>query len=125
MGALESHVFGVRADRSEQPDRIVFDLDPSPRSPWPAGGGTAKRTRARAGGPGRPGLREPATRVRERWEDLGLASFLKTTGGKGLHIVAPIRRGPGWDEVKRFADDLAASLVREDPAGPTTPPSKA
>ncbi len=106
LGALEIHVFGVRADRPEQPDRVVFDLDPSPRSPWAA-------------------VIETAQRIRERLEGLNLVSYLKTTGGRGLHVVAPIRRGPGWDEVKVFATGIAAGLVREDPERLTTHLAKA
>jgi bifunctional non-homologous end joining protein LigD len=106
LGALEIHVFGVRADRPEQPDRVVFDLDPSPRSPWTA-------------------VIETAQRIRERLEGLNLVSYLKTTGGKGLHVVAPIRRGPGWDEVKAFATGIAAGLIREDPKRLTTHLAKA
>src|SRR5262249_37425329 len=83
MGALEFPVSGARADRPRLPDRVVFDLDPSPGSPWPA-------------------VIETARRLRQRLEALDLESFLKTTGGKGLHVVVPIRRGPDWELVRGF-----------------------
>ncbi len=97
IGALEIHTWGSRLDRTEQPDRLVFDLDPDEGLPW-----------AR--------VVEAAKIVRERLRDLGLESFLKTTGGKGLHVVVPIRRGPDWDEVKAFTKAVVDRAAGEDPA---------
>lgn len=96
MGVLEIHVWGARADDVEHPDRIVFDLDPAPETPWSQ-------------------VVEGARRLRERLSAFDLESFLKATGGKGLHVVVPIRRGPGWDEIKRFSAAVATSVMREVP----------
>jgi bifunctional non-homologous end joining protein LigD len=105
MGALEVHVWGARGDRDDRPDRIVIDLDPDPAVPW-------KETVA------------TALRFRERLQELGLVSYAKTTGGKGIHVVIPIRRGPGWDEIKSFTDGLALEFVHESPDRFTTQLSK-
>lgn len=106
MGVIEIHLWGARADRIEHPDRIVFDVDPDPSTPWNEVVATARR-------------------LRERLAELGLETWLKTTGGKGLHLVAPIRRGPGWEDVKRFSAAVATSLVREAPERWTTHLAKA
>jgi len=106
MGALEIHVWGAREDRIEQPDRVVFDLDPDPSTPW-------------------RDVIDGALEVRRRLDELGLESFVKTTGGKGLHVVAPIRRGPTWKDVKEFSTGLSASLVRDQPERWTTQLAKA
>ncbi|MGE5179891.1 MAG: DNA ligase D [Bacteroidota bacterium] len=105
-GVLEIHVWGARADSLEQPDRVVFDFDPAPESPW-------------------KDVVLGATRVRQRLEALGLESFVKTTGGDGLHVVVPIRRGPSWDEVAGFSGALASAMTREDPDRFTTHLAKA
>ena len=73
MGVLEIHLWGSQADEFEKPDRLIFDLDPDPAVGWPQVVTAAKE-------------------VRLLLEELGLTSFIKTTGGKGLHIVVPIRR---------------------------------
>jgi len=96
MGVLEIHVWGAQADRIEQPDRMVFDLDPHPSTPW-------------------TDMIDLARRVRASLERFELIAFVKTTGGKGLHVVVPIRRGPGWEDVKLFSRGIASELVREDP----------
>jgi len=106
MGALELHVWGARADAIDKPDRIVFDLDPDPSVRWAF-------------------VVETAHRVRGRLRSLGLSSFAKTTGGKGIHVVVPIRRGPGWEEVKTLSLGVASSLVREEPDRLTTHLAKA
>ncbi|HKA25642.1 MAG TPA: DNA ligase D [Candidatus Eisenbacteria bacterium] len=95
-GALEIHVWSARVEHIEEPDRMVFDIDPDPGTPWPE----VPRT---------------AHRLREALESWGLESFVKTTGGKGLHVVVPLRRGPGWEEVGRFAAAIADRLIRESP----------
>ena len=106
IGALEIHTWGSKLDKIEQADRIVFDLDPDEGLPW------AKVTQA-------------ARIMRERLRDLGLESFLKTTGGKGLHVVAPIRRDPDWDEVKEFTKAVVERMAGDDPARFTANMSKA
>ncbi|MYZ48539.1 non-homologous end-joining DNA ligase [Propylenella binzhouense] len=96
MGVLEVHPWGARADRPDRPDRIVFDLDP--------GEGLAFRDVV-------AGARE----VRAYLQDLELASFVKTTGGKGLHVVVPVERRHEWAAVKDFARRAAADLAARAP----------
>jgi len=96
LGILEIHTWNSRVEHLEQPDRLVFDLDPAEDVPWPAVIAAARLLRARL-------------------EDRGLASFVKTTGGKGLHLVVPITRGPGWDDCLAFSREMAEDLVREAP----------
>ena len=95
-GTLEFHVWSARVDRIEQPDRMVFDIDPDPKTPW----AEVPRT---------------AIRLRDHLLRFGLESFVKTTGGKGLHVVVPLRRGPDWQEVGGFAAGLCGILIRESP----------
>ena len=96
LGVLEFHPWGSKSDRLEQPDRLVFDLDP----------GESISSRQ---------LVKSVQLLRNFLEDLGLVCFLKATGGKGYHVVAPIVRGPTWDEVKEFARRVAQQLVRIQP----------
>ncbi len=96
IGALEIHVWGSREENLEQPDLMIFDLDPDPEVPW------EKMVRA-------------AFLVRERLTDLGLRSFVKTTGGKGLHIAVPLIPRGNWDDVKGFSRAIAEGIVRESP----------
>jgi len=96
MGTLEIHGWGSRVERIENPDLLVFDLDPAPDVKWPA-------------------VVSAARELRKRLADLGLVSFVKTTGGKGLHVVVPIATKLGWDEVKAFCRNLAEAMVREAP----------
>ncbi|WP_148716528.1 DNA ligase D [Chitinolyticbacter meiyuanensis] len=91
-GVQEFHTWGARGDKPMQPDRLIFDLDPAPDVAW---------TR----------VREAALLVRGVLEELGLAAFLKTTGGKGLHVEAPLIRGVEWDEAKAFARSVAEHLA--------------
>jgi bifunctional non-homologous end joining protein LigD len=106
IGVLEVHTWGARADELEKPDRLVFDLDPDPDLPW-------KR------------VVEAALNVRDRLEDLGLTSWVKTTGGKGLHVVAPIARRLDWELVKQFCLAVARSVVAAAPDQYTDVASKA
>jgi bifunctional non-homologous end joining protein LigD len=96
IAALELHVWGSRADRIERPDLLVFDLDPDPSVRW------------------RP-LADTARVLRGLLGELGLVAFLRTTGGKGLHVVVPIQRRPSWQDVKSFTHAVATRLVREMP----------
>jgi bifunctional non-homologous end joining protein LigD len=96
MGVLEIHVWGSRIDRPEQPDRLIFDIDPDPALDWNA-------------------VLEATALVYARVLDLGLAGFVRTTGGKGLHVVVPIARRHDWDEAKAFAKALADDIVRQNP----------
>jgi len=96
MGVLEIHSWGCRIDRIEQPDLMVFDLDPDPSLGWQQ-------------------VVDAAHEIRSFLQELGLKSFIKTTGGKGLHVEVPLIRRAGWDEVKEFSKDIAHTLAREHP----------
>jgi bifunctional non-homologous end joining protein LigD len=106
MGVLEFHCWGSRIDALETPDILVLDLDPGPGVTWPR-------------------LLEGAFALKERMERLGLQSFPKLTGGKGLHLVVPIAPTRGWDDIKRFALAIAESEAREHPDRYTTNMAKA
>ena len=93
-GALEIHTWGSRADRVDRPDLLVFDLDPDVGLPW------ARVVAA-------------ALELRDRLGALGLRSFVKTTGGKGLHVVAPVGRRHDWDEHKAFAHAVAQHMAAD------------
>jgi bifunctional non-homologous end joining protein LigD len=96
MGVLELHPWPARADKIEAPDRLIIDLDPGEGTPW-------------------KNVVDAARAVRQRLEDLGLESFLRTSGGKGLHVVAPLSRRNTWDQLKEFAHALADDMVRQAP----------
>ena len=93
---LEIHPWGAPAADPDRPDRLVFDLDPGDGVAW---------TDLVAG----------ALEVRERMSASGFASFVKTTGGKGLHIVVPIEPKAGWDEAKAFAKRIASEMAKDAP----------
>lgn len=95
-GVLEIHPWGCRADRLERPDRLVIDLDPGPGVEWPE-------------------VVESARGVGRRLGELGLTSFVRTTGGKGLHVVAPLDRRVDWERLKHFARAIAEAVVEEEP----------
>jgi bifunctional non-homologous end joining protein LigD len=92
ISTVEIHDWGVSLDHLYEPDRLVFDLDPDEELDIDV-------------------LKAAAVEVRDFLADLGLKSFLKSTGGKGLHVVAPIAPKQGWDEVKAFAKAIADTLV--------------
>ncbi|RQS21241.1 DNA ligase D [Burkholderia sp. Bp8998] len=92
MGTIELHTWNAHASNIERPDRIVFDLDPDPTLPWSA-------------------MIEAAQLVRGLLDELSLASFCKTSGGKGLHVVVPITRHLGWDDVKDFSRAVAQHVA--------------
>jgi bifunctional non-homologous end joining protein LigD len=96
MGILEIHTWNSVADRVEEPNRIVFDLDPGPAVTF---------DKVMAG----------ARLVQEALHSVGLESFVKTTGGKGLHVVVPLAPGHGWDETFGFSQLVASQIVKEDP----------
>jgi bifunctional non-homologous end joining protein LigD len=106
MGVIEFHTWGARADRPGLPDRLVFDLDPDPSVGWPK-------------------VVEAAVAMRRRLAGLGLVSFARTTGGKGLHVVVPIERRTGWPEAKEFCRQIATGFALEDPGHFTATLSKA
>lgn len=96
MGVLEIHTWGSRNESLEKPDRIVFDLDPDAAIPWKT-------------------LAETAREFKRRLAKMGLTSFLKSTGGKGLHVVVPIQPDHEWPAIKEFAHGLALELERKNP----------
>jgi bifunctional non-homologous end joining protein LigD len=97
MNALEFHPWGARVDEPEKPDRLVFDLDPAPGIGW-------------------RDLVAAAKDVRARVARHGLESFPRLSGGKGVHVVVPIRRGPDWAEAKAFCETIADEMATEDPS---------
>jgi bifunctional non-homologous end joining protein LigD len=96
MDILEIHTWNATVDDIERPDRLVFDLDPAPDVPW-------KRVVA------------AARHVRDRLAGLGMSSWVKTTGGKGLHVVAPVERSAGWDEWLAFSREFVRVLSHDEP----------
>lgn len=93
MGTLEIHTWGCREDNMDKPDHLVFDLDPGPEIQWEH-------------------IVASARFVGDYLSDLGLASFVKTTGGKGIHVVVPLIRRTGWADVKTFCHAVARDIVR-------------
>lgn len=106
IGVLEFHVWGARVEALERPDRVVFDLDPDPTVDWPR-------------------VVEAARELRARLAGMKLTSFVKTTGGKGLHVVVPIAPVAPWAEVKAFAQSVARAMAQEAPHAYTTNMRKA
>ena len=95
-GVIEMHPWGSRAPRLDRPDRLIFDFDPDPELPWKE-------------------LVTAVTLLRTLLEEMKLVGFLKTTGGKGLHVVLPIRATLTWDEAKAFTKSVADLMVRTFP----------
>ena len=96
IGVLEIHDWGVKLPKVTEPDHIVFDLDPDEDLDFAI-------------------LKAAAVEVRDFLGELGFTTFLKVTGGKGLHVVAPLTPKLGWDEVKGFAKGVADALVTARP----------
>lgn len=96
LGVVEIHVWGAKADAIETPDQVIFDLDPDP--------GVAVDK-----------VRDAARTVRERLAEFGFDSYLKISGGKGFHVVLPLKPKSGWDEVKAFARDFAKAMEQAEP----------
>ncbi|HEX7897003.1 MAG TPA: DNA ligase D [Planctomycetota bacterium] len=105
-GVLEIHPWGARASSLENPDLLIFDLDPAPDVPW---------TR----------VREAAGELRTRLRALDLESFPKATGGKGLHLVVPLTSRADWSGVKDFAGTIAKELAAKRPDAYTATMTKA
>jgi bifunctional non-homologous end joining protein LigD len=96
MGTLEFHIWGSRVDKNEQPDRIVFDLDPDEGLDF-------------------GDVRDAAFDVRDRLAKLGLQTVPMVTGGKGIHVIAPLQRSAEWPEVKAFARGFAVTISEDAP----------
>ncbi len=99
QNVITPHVWTSRADRLEQPDRLIFDLDPS----------TQRFGEVRAA----------ARRLGDLLREIGLSPFAMTTGSRGLHVVVPLRRTARFPDVHDFAGEVAAALVEQDPEGLT------
>jgi bifunctional non-homologous end joining protein LigD len=96
MGTIEFHGWGSKADKLEHPDRLVFDLDPD------VGLDFGK-------------VKEAALRLRALLADLGLVTFPMLTGGKGIHVIAPLDRSADWPKVKSFAERFSRAIAEAEP----------
>ncbi|WP_241511540.1 DNA ligase D [Pseudomonas jessenii] len=92
MGTVELHTWNATSDKLDKPDRFVLDLDPDPALPW-------KR------------MVEATQLTLSVLDELGLKAFLKTSGGKGIHVVVPLTRKLGWDEVKDFSHAIVSHMA--------------
>ncbi len=97
IGSVELHAWGSTEKNLEKPDRLIFDLDPDESVDWKHVVNGAKQ-------------------IRKLLDQLGLKCFVKTTGGKGLHVVVPIERRQSWDEAKLFSR-LVAQFIQSDSNG--------
>ena len=104
--ALEFHAWGSHSIDPDQPDRLVFDLDPGRGVSW-------------------KDVVSAARDVRDRLIETGLQSFVRCTGGKGLHVVVPIEPGPSWESVKGFCEAFAKAMVAHRPGTYVATMSKA
>lgn len=93
MGAIEFHTWNADVSHLDRPDRIIFDLDPDPSLPWSR-------------------MVEATRLVMTLLEELGLEAFLKTSGGKGMHVVVPLARRHDWAELKEFSKAVAQHMAQ-------------
>ncbi len=96
MGCIELHTWGASSASVDKPDRVIFDLDPDPALPWRS-------------------MVEATNLTLAVLDELGLDAWLKTSGGKGMHIVVPLAKSAGWDTVKGFAKALATFMTQQIP----------
>jgi bifunctional non-homologous end joining protein LigD len=96
MNVIELHTWNATSRAIGKPDRMTFDLDPGEGVAWEQ-------------------IQEAAMLVRTLLDEMGLASFLKTSGGKGLHVVVPVRRQYDWDTVKGFSQAVVLHLAQTIP----------
>ena len=96
MNVLEIHVWGSRTADLERPDRLIFDLDPGDGVTW-------------------EDIKQAAVEMRDRLKALGLRSFLKTSGGKGLHVTVPVVPDLDWEAAKTFTRLVAQQMAADDP----------
>ncbi|MFD1881166.1 non-homologous end-joining DNA ligase [Paracoccus pacificus] len=97
MGTVEFHVWGACRDKLDRPDRLVFDFDPDEALSF-------------------ADVRQAALDLRVLLADLGLASWAMLSGGKGVHVIVPLKRTAGWDRVKLFARGVATLMAQSQPA---------
>jgi bifunctional non-homologous end joining protein LigD len=93
MSTVELHTWNATSDNLDKPDRFVLDLDPDPALPWKS-------------------MVEATQLTLSVLDELGLKAFLKTSGGKGIHLVVPLTRKLGWDEVKDFSHAIVSHMAR-------------
>ncbi|VVM43080.1 Multifunctional non-homologous end joining protein LigD [Pseudomonas fluorescens] len=93
MSTVELHTWNATSDKLDKPDRFVLDLDPDPALPWKS-------------------MVEATHLTLSVLDELGLKAFLKTSGGKGIHIVVPLTRKLGWDEVKDFSHAIVSHMAK-------------
>lgn len=96
MNTLELHPWGSRIEDVEHPDRLVFDLDPGEGVQWPA-------------------VIAAAREIRALLKQIGMESFVRLSGGKGLHVVVPIAPGPTWARAKAFCEAFADAMATQAP----------
>jgi len=96
MNVLEFHPWGARIEDVEHPDRLVFDLDPGPGVDWAA-------------------IKAAARDVRDRLQEIGMKTFLRLSGGKGLHVVLPIAPEQDWTQAKAFCEAFARAMATRAP----------
>lgn len=96
MSTLEFHIWGSHIDDVDKPDRIIFDIDPDEGLDFTA-------------------TKDAAISFRDRLEAMGLKTYAMVTGGKGIHVIAPLKPTVGWVEVKTFCHDFAEMVAREEP----------
>jgi bifunctional non-homologous end joining protein LigD len=96
MGTIEFHGWGSRVDKVDYPDRLVFDLDPDVGLEF-------------------ADVREAAKRIRDLLADMGLKTFPMLTGGKGIHVIAPLDQSADWDAVKSFAERFSRAIAEAEP----------
>lgn len=106
MNTIEFHPWGASVQAPETPDRLVFDLDPGEGVKW-------------------PDVVRAARDVRNKLKQAGLESFVRLSGGKGLHVVVPIAPDAGWDEARIFCESFAQAMAAHAPANYVATMSKA
>jgi bifunctional non-homologous end joining protein LigD len=96
MNVIEFHPWGSKVKTLEKPDRLIFDLDPDPGIGWPK-------------------IKDAARELRDELQALGLTSFPRLSGGKGVHLVVPIAKRYSWDQSRTFCDRFAHAMEAQAP----------